>query len=62
MALDDAGEIYPGPDLQLAEDMTQMGVDGVGRDEQPVGDPAVGAALSGETRDLKLGVREGFPA
>jgi hypothetical protein len=30
VAFGDAGEIYPGPDLQLAEDMTQMGVDGMG--------------------------------
>jgi hypothetical protein len=62
VALDGSDEIHPGRDIQLAEDMTQVGVHGVGRDEQPVGDPPVGMAGGGETHDLKLGVREGFPA
>jgi hypothetical protein len=35
---------------------------GVGRNEQPVGDLPVGVACGGETRDLKLGVRERFPS
>ena len=31
------------------------------RNEQPVGDPPVGAARRSETRDLKLGARERLP-
>jgi hypothetical protein len=62
VALGDAGEIHPGPDFQLVKDMTQVGVHGMRRNEQPVGDSPVGITRSSETGDLKLGVRERLPS
>ena len=62
MVFDEAGEVDPGPDVQLVEDVTQVGVHGVGRNEQPVGDPPVGVARRGEARHRKLGVGERLPS
>jgi hypothetical protein len=59
--LDDPGELNAGSDLQLVKDMTQVRIDGVGRDEQPVGDPAIGAARGRKARNLKFSVAERFP-
>src|ERR1700722_17839484 len=58
----DAGEIDPGPDVQLVEDVPQVGFHGMRRDEQPVGDPPVGAPGRGQARPRELGAGERLPA
>jgi hypothetical protein len=46
VAFDDAGEIDAGPDVQLLEDVAQVGIHGVRRDEQPVPDPPADRELA----------------
>lgn len=56
-----AREIHAGPEVQVVEGVPQVGVHGMRRDEQSVGDSPVGVAPSSETRDLKLGVCKRLP-
>ena len=58
---DDAGQLESGVDVELREDVAQMGADRVRRDVEPLGGPAVGEPFGDETPDFELGVGQGFP-
>ena len=53
-----AGELDPAGDVELAEDLVQVVLDGAGADEQLAGDLPVGQALGGQPGDLRLLRRE----
>src|SRR5262245_33520133 len=48
------GELGPAGDVQLAEDLAQVVLDGAGADEQPGGDLPVGQVLGDQPGDLLL--------
>src|SRR5262245_49360497 len=48
------GELGPAGDVQLAEDLAQVILDGAGADEQPGGDLPVGQVLGDQPGDLRL--------
>src|SRR5689334_14983018 len=52
------GEFNPAGDVELAEDLVQVVLDGAGTDEQPTRDLPVGQALGGQPGDLRLLRRE----
>src|ERR1700689_1314459 len=57
-----AGDVYPRTDVQLAQDVGDVGRDGPGGQEQPGGDLRVGQSLRDESGDLGFGRREAVPA
>src|SRR5450432_2821657 len=56
-----AGDVYPRTDVQLAQDVGDVGRDGPGGQEQPGGDLRVGQSLRDESGDLGFGRREAVP-
>src|ERR1700751_1381947 len=52
------GKLTPAGDVELAEDLVQVVLDGAGTDEQSAGDLPVGQALGGQPGDLRLLRRE----
>src|SRR5690349_20001299 len=52
------GELSPAGDVELAEDLVQVVLDGADADEQLAGDVPVGQALGGQPGDLRLLRRE----
>ena len=47
-----SAEVFAGGDAELGEDVAEVPLDGAGADEQLRGDLLVGAAVSGQFRDL----------
>src|SRR3954463_10793755 len=59
---DDAGELVPGLDAELAEGVPEVMADGVRRDVEPLGGGAVGGALRDQLDDVALRGGQRIPA
>ena len=58
----EASQLDPRADTQLCVDMSQVGVDGVPREEQLGGGLAICEALGNKLRDASLSLRQALPA
>lgn len=57
-----SGELDTGVDIELAEDMAQVAVDSVRRNEEALGDLAIAQPVRDQARDRELRVGHSLPA
>src|SRR5688572_29033826 len=57
-ALDGAGDFDPRPDVELAEDVSHVRLDGLRTEKEALGDLGVRSAIDDEPRDLTFAFRQ----